>query len=116
MARRKKHDTEEQAEPKRVRRIRHWKQRYDPNATFVWRKPVNWGGERMRVGDELTPDMIEAMGRAKLRRMWESQTIELAEFELQLVPAVDDVVGDLEPELSSEEAFEAPAVDDADGL
>ena len=75
---------------KAIRKIRHWKQRWDPNAAFVWRKETRWpkpsksGRTSTRVvfpaGSVLTPWVIESMGKAKLRRFWESHRIELLEF------------------------------------
>ena len=64
---------------KPIRKLRHWKQRYNPNAPFIWRRRVLWGGKLTTPGD-LIPDDLAA-NKAKFRRFWESQWIELAEFE-----------------------------------
>jgi len=63
----------------RIRSLRHWKQRFDPNAAFVWRKNVIWAGEQMEAGMEIPEEL--AANRTKLKRFWESGYIELAEFE-----------------------------------
>lgn len=62
-----------------VRKLRHWKQRYDEKAKFVWRRSITWNGVQVTVGDPIPDDL--AASRTKLRRFWESSTIELAEFE-----------------------------------
>ena len=54
-----------------VRKLRHWKQRFDENAKFIWRRSVLWEGESVKVGDPI-PDSL-ANNRAKLRRFWQSQ-------------------------------------------
>lgn len=65
--------------PHPVRKLRHWKQRYDENADFVCRRPLFWKGKRYERGDPIPKDLKEMRG--KLRRFWESGAIELAEFE-----------------------------------
>lgn len=64
---------------RQVRKLRHWKQRFDPNAKFIWRRPVNWAGEKVKPGTVIPEALAE--NRVKLRRFWEARTIELAEFE-----------------------------------
>ena len=64
---------------KQVRKLRHWKQRFDKNADFVWRRQIKYAGELTQPG-ELIPDELQD-APTKLRRFWESGTIELAEFE-----------------------------------
>ncbi len=59
-----------------VRKIRHWKQRYVPGASFIWRRSILYNGQQFRPGD-IAPDL----GRTKERRLWESGTIELANFD-----------------------------------
>lgn len=66
---------------RRIRALRHWKQRFDPNAAFVWRKRTEWGDQVFEPGDPIPDEIIEEMGRTKLRRFWESHFVELAEFE-----------------------------------
>ena len=66
--------------PRRViRKLRHWKQRFDPNVDFIWRRRTTFGDETYEPGDPI-PKMLHEM-KAKLRRFWESHWIELAEFE-----------------------------------
>lgn len=62
-----------------VRKLRHWKQRWNKNAAFVWRRKIMYAGELTEPGSPIP----EALAKAptKLRRFWESHTIELAEFE-----------------------------------
>lgn len=62
----------------RVRKLRHWKQRFDPNAAFVWRKRTRFRGEQYEAGSLLEEGLLH---RTKLRRFWEAQRIELAYFE-----------------------------------
>ncbi len=64
-----------------VRRLRHWKQRYDPNAAFVWRKSTTYRATIYPAGSIVPDEIIEDMGRVKLRRFWEAGRIELSEFE-----------------------------------
>lgn len=65
--------------PQPVRKLRHWKQRYDPNAKFICRRPMFWKGRRYERGEPIPDDLYEM--KAKLRRFWESHAIEIAEFE-----------------------------------
>ena len=64
---------------KTIRKFRHWKQRYDPNAVFICRRRIEWGGVVYETGDSI-PDELAA-NKGKLRRFWEAGWIELAEFE-----------------------------------
>jgi len=64
---------------RKVRKLRHWKQRWNKNAEFIWRRPVVFGGVMQNPGD-LIPESLKANPR-KLRLFWESQRIELADFE-----------------------------------
>ncbi len=69
-----------------IRKIRHWKQRWDPRAAFVWRKQTTWSTPGHKAvtfppGSVLEDWVIESMGAAKLRRFWESHRIELLEFD-----------------------------------
>ncbi len=67
------------AERNRVRTLRHWKQRFDKNAEFVFRRTKKWTGREYLPGDPIPEEL--AANPAKLRRFWESNMIELAEFE-----------------------------------
>ena len=66
--------------PRRViRKLRHWKQRFNPNVDFIWRRRVVFGNETYEPGEPI-PKLLQE-NKAKLRRFWESHWIELAEFE-----------------------------------
>lgn len=64
---------------KQIRKLRHWKQRFNRNAEFVFRRKVTWGNRVYEPGDPI-PKELQA-SPTKLRRFWESRTVELAEFE-----------------------------------
>lgn len=64
---------------RKVRILRHWKQRFHKDAEFIWRRSVVYAGEKYGPGDSI-PDAL-AGNKTKLRRFWESGTIELAQFE-----------------------------------
>lgn len=64
---------------RKVRILRHWKQRFHKDAEFIWRRPVIYAGESCRSGEPI-PDILKG-NKTKLRRFWESGTIELAQFE-----------------------------------
>jgi len=64
---------------RKVRKLRHWKQRFDKNAKFIWRHNITWAGENVVPGDPI-PKSLED-NPTKLRRFWQSNVIELAEFE-----------------------------------
>lgn len=63
----------------KVRSLRHWKQRFNKNAKFIFRRAVTYRGRWYRVGSPLPKEL--AASPTKLRRFWESGYIELAEFE-----------------------------------
>lgn len=69
--------------PKLVRKLRHWKQRFDPNAAFIWRRRAVWDSQDYGVGEPI-PESL-ASNRRKLRTMWEAKKIELAEFDAPVV-------------------------------
>lgn len=83
---------------RKVRKLRHWKQRFDKNAAFIWRKAVNWNGEEVQVADTIPQDLAD--NPAKLRRFWEAGIIELAEFEEPNV-----VSGRVEPKIEPTETL-----------
>jgi hypothetical protein len=64
---------------KYTRRLRHWKQQYDPNAEFVFTKPITYGPKKYKAGDKIPDELFD--NKTKLRRFWESKTIELYAFE-----------------------------------
>lgn len=63
----------------KVRTLRHWKQRFDKNAAFVFRRRIIYDGKQYKPGDAI-PKVLQS-NPTKLRRFWESKTIELALFE-----------------------------------
>ena len=67
--------------PTATRRLRHWKQRYEPNAAFIWRRRLLFGGKTYEPGERIPAEL--AANKSKLRRFWEGQIIELAEFEIE---------------------------------
>jgi len=76
---------------KAIRKLRHWKQRFLPNAAFCWRKNAQWprydaNGQFVEsvdfpAGSALPRWVLEQMPGAKLERFWESGFIELLQFE-----------------------------------
>ena len=62
-----------------IRKLRHWKQRFDPNASFVFRRRTVFGSKRYNSGD-LIPEEL-ATNKGKLRLFWECRRIELAYFD-----------------------------------
>ena len=64
---------------KPIRRLRHWKQRFNPRVVFICRRRMNWGGVVYEPGDPIPEEL--AANKTKLRRFWEAHWIELAEFE-----------------------------------
>ena len=64
----------------RVRKYRHWRQRFNPDAAFVLRRPLLIFGEPFPRGHRLSDEQVLAIGRTKIRRWWESKAIELADF------------------------------------
>ena len=67
------------AKPKIVRKLRHWKQQFDKNAAFIWRRRMLYLGKLTIPGTPI-PELL-ANNKRKLRRFWESKVIELAEFD-----------------------------------
>lgn len=65
--------------PKIIGKLRHWKQRFKPNAAFVWRRRCLFQGKMTEIGMPI-PDVLVKLP-TKLRRFWESRVIELAEFD-----------------------------------
>ena len=77
-----------------VHKLRHWKQQYHPNAAFICRRRMAWGGRTYEPGGRIPKEL--AANKAKLRRFWEAGWIELAEFEAPNV-ATGQVERDLPP-------------------
>jgi hypothetical protein len=65
----------------RSRRLRHWKQQFDPDSKFIWRRATLFNGVPYEAGDVLPEDVIQKMGVNKLRRLWQSSRIELHGFD-----------------------------------
>lgn len=59
--------------------LRDRRQRFDAGAEFVWRKRVRWGDDPGRLFTA-PRDLVDksAVGRGKLRRLWDAEVIELA--------------------------------------
>jgi hypothetical protein len=93
------------ARPQVIRKIRHWKQRFDPKARMVWRKRVRWpnrdgkGLMTFEPGDVVPAWVIKSMNGNKLRNLWEAGRIELLGFE---APNVRTGVVDPPPEPQAE--------------
>lgn len=86
-------------------KLRHWKQRFDKDAAFVWRKSILYGKGYTKIGGKIPKEL--AADRNRLRRFWESGVIELKEFkepqDILRPTKVDDVTpegqeGDVTPE------------------
>lgn len=61
-----------------IRKLRHWKQQFDQDARFLWRRDVHWDEDTDFKRGDLVPDGL--INRTKLRRFWESGWIELLDF------------------------------------
>ena len=62
-----------------ISKSRHWKQKWNPNAEFVYRRSLKIGDGRgnyrtVCVGDDVDKEL---WGLAKLKRLWESGAIEI---------------------------------------
>lgn len=55
---------------------RHWRQRFDPNADFVFRRSVLFNGERVQIGQPVDKTALGV--RHRLRLWWEARIVELA--------------------------------------
>lgn len=126
---------------KTIGKFRHWKQRFDPNAAFVFRRALAWpalvpmldedgepmadanGSEILVRGEKriafpagaVVPQwVVEDMGVAKLRRWWESKWIELYHFENPNVAVGRPVMADTRrpQDRARDEAAKAPERDE----
>ena len=88
-----------------IRKLRHWKQRFDPSAAFVCRRLMQWGGKTYEPGDRIPEEL--AANKAKLRRFWESGWIELDGFD-----APNVVTGQVEPAVGDESELPPAAPND----
>jgi len=67
---------------KRVRRLRHWKQRFDKDAAFIWRTSKLFAGKMTEPGAPLDAEFVNnPRNRNKIRSLWEAGMIELAQFD-----------------------------------
>lgn len=66
-------------------RTRHWKQHWDPSATFVFTKRLRMGDDPKKPfvmpGDPVTNAHREKLGLVRLRRWWEAQVIQRSDFD-----------------------------------
>ena len=76
--------------PRAIARHRHWKQRFNPNANFIWRRSATIDGKVMKAGMPVPKVVTE--NRRKLLRFWGAKWIELADFE-----APNVATGQVEP-------------------
>ena len=74
-----------------IRKLRHWKQRFDPDAEMVFRRASNYDGVQYNPGEKI-PDALKNNKR-KLQLMWDAKKIELAVFEApaSTVPPINPV-------------------------
>lgn len=99
-----------------VRRLRHWRQRFDPNAKFVFCKGTSYGGKWYEAGTEVPKALHTDHGR--LKRFWETGFVQL--FTTEAEEASEAVDEGLDDELSEEpingELPEEPVDDGLGGL
>ena len=62
-----------------IDKLRHWKQRFDPNAAFVWRRNIEFGPNHFKAGELIPQTLLD--NKYKLRLFWEGKVIELALFD-----------------------------------
>ena len=60
-------------------RARHWKQRFQPGARYIFRKRGNWYGVTYEVGARIPQELQDDYRR--LRRAWDTRLIELEIFD-----------------------------------
>lgn len=76
-------------------RLRHWKQRWDPDAPLKFMKRLRMGDNPDKPfvypGELVTDEMREKMGLARLRRWWDAGVLERADFD----PTVRGGVGEV---------------------
>jgi len=65
-----------------VRRVRHWRQRFNPEAEFVWARPVTFDGRHKKAGTKVDKRKLHPN---KLRRLWFSRFIEEANWKAPVV-------------------------------
>ena len=62
-----------------VSKVRHWKQRFDPNVEFIFRRGMRFAGKQYKRGDLVPKRLLKQ--KLKLENFWEAGVIELAKFE-----------------------------------
>lgn len=58
--------------------MRHWKQRFNPKADFVWNRPIVIEGRQFLKGDPIPKEILAKINQHRLRRWWEARAIALA--------------------------------------
>jgi len=66
-------------------RLRHWKQRWDPNAPLKFMKRLRMGDDPKKPyvnpGELVTDEQRQKLGVNRLRRWWDSGVLERADFD-----------------------------------
>ena len=68
--------------------LRNWRDRFNPDATFVWRRVVKWAGERTEVGALVPTGLIE--NKKKLCNFFEGNYIEIVHADDVVAPATEE--------------------------
>ncbi len=80
--------------------LRHWKQRFDPDADLVFRKRMvirGWGVDVAEPGDRVPQEMKDHFGVHRLRIWWEGGFLQIedtAELEAPSAGAGEDLTRD----------------------
>ena len=45
--------------PRVLRKLRHWRQRFDPDATFIFRRSLRFNGIDYQPGDLVPQDLLD---------------------------------------------------------
>lgn len=95
--------------------FRHWRQRFEPNARFIWRRRINWNGEWTTPGEPIPDDL--ANNPKKLRVLWDTHRIEIAQWdeEVEAEPVGESAADDApitEPEADDDPPSDEPEADD----
>ena len=92
-------------------RIRHWKQRYDPQSKMVWAREMLFDGKTVKSGEEITEEHKALLGTNRLKKWWDNKIIQLWTIELDAESATDPDPEDLDPEDDSSEVEDTPEED-----
>lgn len=65
------------------RRVRHWKQRFNRDGSFIWSRAILFKGVVTKSGEPIPCSLSD--NKNKLRRFWNSGTIQLAPVQQQFV-------------------------------